>query len=395
MKYGLLSVAIKNLKRKSFRTGVLVLSIGLLVSILVFGTSFIVSVSSTLKRASERLGADVLVVPVGARDFAQEVLLETKVKTFYMDKSIIDIVKQVEGVDKITYQTYLSTVMGVCCDVPEAKVVAFNQDTDFIVGPWLKKAIGRELKTGEAIIGYGANENLGLLDIDRSVLFGKQFSFVGVLERTGTGLDDAIFFSDKNIDGVLEKGKTDLKEDEISLIFVKVKEGHDPEMVSRLIENASIKVDVIARNDMGNRINSNLKDISGMFIITIVLASVLSVFLAWTIFSAIVNERSREVGIMKALGARGHHIVKMFLLEVFMLGFMGSLSGIVLGTYLSISLSRIFNLLRDVAATMTLLERVEIGLFGLAVGVGVCMLGALSSIIRVKRLEPLAAMKEI
>ena len=45
MKYGLLYVALKNLKRKAFRTAVLVVSIGLLVSILVFGTSFLLSVS--------------------------------------------------------------------------------------------------------------------------------------------------------------------------------------------------------------------------------------------------------------------------------------------------------------------------------------------------------------
>lgn len=98
---------------------------------------------------------------------------------------------------------------------------------------------------------------------------------------------------------------------------------------------------------------------------------------------------------MRAIGARGHHIVWLFMLEVFMLGFMGSVVGIVIGNYLSLTLSRIFTLLRDMAATLTLTERVEVSILGLLVGVGICVVGALSSIIRIKKLEPLDALKEI
>lgn len=395
MKFGLLSVAIKNLKRKSFRTAVLILSIGLLVSILVFGLSFIVSVGGSLQRASDRLGADLLVVPMGARDYAEEVLLETKVKVFYMKRNIMDRVRQVEGVEEVTYQTYLETILGVCCDVPAAKVVAFNQDTDFIVSPWLKQAIGRRLKRGEAIIGHQAYENLGLLDVESSVLFGTKFDIVGALEKTDTGLDNAIFISDENIVDIIANSGVGISPDDISLIFVKLTEGLDSEQMGRKVENAILEVDVISRNDIGKRIISTLKDINRVFLITIVLASVLSVFLTWTIFSAIVNERAREIGIMRAIGARGFHIVRMFVIEVLVLGLLGSVAGVALGTYLSVALSRMFELLRDMAASLTLMERVEISLLGITVGVLICVLGALSSIVRVRNLEPLSVLKEV
>ncbi|MBI4823878.1 MAG: ABC transporter permease [Nitrospirae bacterium] len=394
MRFNLFSVAIKNLKRKSFRTVILILSIGLLVSILVFGTSFLLSVSSTLKRASDRLGADLLVVPMGARDYAEEVLLETKAKTFYMDSSMVERVKKVDGIEEVTYQTYLTTILGVCCDIPEVKVVAFNQETDFIVTPWLKKAIGRKLEKGEAIIGWEADRNLGLLDMEGSVLFGTKFKFVGVLEKTGTGLDNAIFISDENINEVIEKGKSGIKPCEISLIFTKVREGFDPVKVGRKVEGEIVEVDVIERSDMGKRIISTLKDINRVFLLTIILASLLSTFLAWAIFSAIVNERFREVGIMRAIGAKGSHIIRMFFIEVIVIGVLGSLIGIALGTYLSVSLSRVFTILRDVSATLTVFERIEVGILGLAIGTGICMIGAFSSIIRIKRLEPLKALKE-
>lgn len=395
MKFSLVSVALKNLKRKSFRTAILIVSIGLLVSILVFGSSFIISVGASLERASDRLGADILVVPTGARDFAEEVLLETKVKVFYMDKSIMDRVKAVEGIEKVTYHTYLETILGVCCDIPAAKVVAFDQDADFIVKPWLTKLIGRRLEKGEAIVGHEAYENLDLLEVDSSVLFNTRFNLVGVLEKTGTGLDNAIFITNENIDEIITKGAATLKKDEISLIFAKVKEGYDPYIVSRNVENEILEVDVIARSDIGKKIITTLKDINKVFLITILLACVLSIFLTWTIFSAIVNERSREVGIMRAIGAKGSHVMVMFIAEVFFVGLAGSLVGIALGTYLSLTLANVFTLLRDMAATLTLLERIQISLLGLLVGTGICIVGASSSIIRLRRLEPLRALKEL
>jgi putative ABC transport system permease protein len=383
------------LKRKSFRTAVLIVSIGLLVSILVFGSSFIISVSSSLQRASDRLGADVLIVPMGARDYAEEVLLETSVKTFYMDESIIDRVKRVEGIKTVTYQTYLSTIVGMCCDIPAAKVVAFNQDTDFIVGPWLKKAVGRKLEKNEVIIGREAYENFGLLDVDRSVFFNVVFDIVGVLEKTGTGLDNAIFMSDENISDIIYKSEVDLEAGQISLIFAKVEEGLDPLEVGRRVEGEILEVDIIERSDMGKKIISTLKDINSVFLITIILACVLSTFLAWSVFSAIANERFREVGIMRAIGAKGSHIVKVFLIEVLLLGLMGSIVGIVMGTYMSVTLSRVFTLLRDMAASLTMFERVEISLLGLVVGSGICIVGAVSSILRIKRLDPLTVLKEV
>lgn len=97
---------------------------------------------------------------------------------------------------------------------------------------------------------------------------------------------------------------------------------------------------------------------------------------------------------MKAMGAKNSDIVVMFTLEILILGFLGSVLGILLGTYLSLSLSDFFTLIKDMAATLSVLERVEIGLLGIVAGSGICMIGALSSIIRLKNLEPFAVIKE-
>ena len=392
--FTLFSLALRNLKRKPLRSGILIIAIGLLVSVLVFALSFIRRVDSGIKITSDRLGADLLIVPTGSRGAAEDVLLENKVKTFYMNKGLIERVRKIDGIDKVTDQTYLATITGECCDVPESVVVAFNQDTDFVISPWLNKALNRRLQKGEAIVGSESafNIHIGLTEVD-TVLFGNMFKMVGVLEKTGTGLDTAIFIDEENIRDILKNGRADLKSGQTSVIFAKVKKGFDPYMVAGKIEDTIIEVDVVARKDIGKNLIAALRDINRIFAVTVVLVTILSAFLAWSVFSAIAGERSREVGIMRAIGAKESHIVKLFLLEVFVIGGIGSLLGIISGTAVSMLLGKSFAMLKNLSTDLSITGRIVIGLVSFVSGAGICVLGALSPVHRMKKMEPLVVIK--
>jgi putative ABC transport system permease protein len=389
------SVALKNLKRKKFRTGVLIFAIALLVSLLIFAISFSVSVASSLKRASDRLGADLVVIPVGARGYAEEFLLESKNTSFYMPMSIIEKVRKIEGIKRLTYHTYLSTISGLCCDVPPTRIVAFEPKTDFIIKPWLQKAIGRELQVGEAIAGAITSENLGLglLDVEATI-FENRFKLVGVLEKTGTGLDNALFMTEENLKNIIASGKSPLKQGEISIIFTKLEKGYDPDYVGKVLEGEIPEVDVMARSDMGAKFITILADINKIFLLTTILASILTTFLVWAIFSAIANERSKEIGIMRALGAKESHIVHLYLIEVTVLGLLGSIMGALAGTHLSTLLADKFSLLKNISAGLTGGQQTLIALVGLLVGTIICISGAMMPINRIKKLEPLLVIKE-
>ncbi len=390
-----LSVALKNLRRKTFRTAVLVFAIALLVSLLVFAVSFAVSVASSLKKSSERLGADLVVVPVGARGFAEEFLLESKHTSFYMPINIIDRVRKIEGIETLTHHTYLSSISGLCCDIVPTRIVAFNPDSDFIINPWLQKSLGRPLQLGEAIAGYGTSENLGLglLDIEATI-FDNRFKIVGELEQTGTGLDNALFMTEDNLKNIIESGKSPLKKGEISIIFTKLKKGYDPDFVGRVLEGEIPEVDVVARSNMGEKFINTLADINKIFLLTTFLASILTTLLVWAIFSAIANERSKEIGIMRAIGARESHIVKLYLVEILLVGLLGSLVGVVAGTYLSALLAGTFSLLKNISAGLTVSQQAAIGLAGLLLGTSICVSGALLPVNRIKKMEPLLVIKE-
>lgn len=390
----LFPLAIKNLKRRPLRTWILVIAIGLLVSVLVFALSFVRRVDSGIRVTSDRLGADLLIVPAGSRGAAEDVLLENKVKTFYMDKGVMERVTKIKGIEKVTPQTYLATITGACCDVPESIVVAFNQDTDFVIKPWLTKKLARRLERGEAIVGSESafNIRLGLTEVD-SVLFGNVFKIVGVLDKTGTGLDTAIFIDENNIDDILKKGKATIKPGEISVIFARVKKGYDPLIVAAELEDTVIETDTMARKDIGKNLINALRDINRIFLISIVLASILAAFLAWAVFSGIANERSKEVGIMRAIGAKESHVMKLFLCEVIVIGGIGSLIGIFSGTLLSFLLAKGFTILKNISSDLGVIERLVIAIAGFVIGTGVCVVGALAPIRRIKKIEPLIVLK--
>jgi putative ABC transport system permease protein len=391
--FTLFSHAVRNLSRRPTRTAILVVAIGLLVSVFVFALSFVRRVDSSIRTASDRLGADLIVVPTGSRGAAEDVLLDNAVKTFYMDRSLVEKVRAVKGVARVTPQTYLATIAGGCCDVPESIVVAFDQEGDFVVGPWLARKLGRRLQRGEAVVGSESafNINLGLTEVDRK-LFGTIFRMVGVLEKTGTGLDTAIFVDERSVDEIFRNGNARAPPGSVSVVFVKVDEGDDPGRVAGVIEDTLIEVDAVARRDVGQNLLRALGDVRRVFLVTLLLASVLAASLAWAVFSGVANERTREVGLMRAMGAKESHVVKLFLVEVLLVGALGSLVGVLSGTGLSFVLVKGFALLKN-ASDLGVGERLAIAALGFVIGTGICIVGALSPLRSTRRTEPLVVLK--
>jgi putative ABC transport system permease protein len=137
-----------------------------------------------------------------------------------------------------------------------------------------------------------------------------------------------------------------------------------------------------------------LGDLNRVFIVTVSLAAVLSVFLVWAVFSAIANERSWEIGIMRALGARGGHISTIFFTEVLFIGAIGSVIGVAAGTAVSIFLAKNFILLKNVSVDLHILERTLISLVSFLAGAGICVVGALGPVNRLKKMEPILAIRK-
>jgi hypothetical protein len=107
------------------------------------------------------------------------------------------------------------------------------------------------------------------------------------------------------------------------------------------------------------------------------------------------NERRREVGILRAIGAHKSHIMKMFLSEALIISLTGGFIGIGIGNYLIHHLAGNFDLLSRLGAyTSVSLLNIFYSLLAMLIGVGVCLIGAAIPVIRLAALEPLQAIKD-
>jgi ABC-type antimicrobial peptide transport system permease subunit len=109
-----------------------------------------------------------------------------------------------------------------------------------------------------------------------------------------------------------------------------------------------------------------------MDVFTVFLASVASISLLvggigiMNIMLVSVTERTREIGIRMAVGARSKHVQYQFLIESVVLGLLGGVAGILTGVGASLILSKLFNwpqLISPLAVVGSAVFSIAIGVF--------------------------------
>ena len=148
------SLALANIKRKPYRTAALTVLVALAAGVL-FGTLLLTaSIKGGLKGINTRIGADLMIVPEGYETQAEGVLLSGEPSYFYMEKSIEETVRGIQGVAAVTSQFYLTSLSESCCDFP-IQIIGFDPSSDFIIKSWARKKV---LSTsGDEIILAGSN----------------------------------------------------------------------------------------------------------------------------------------------------------------------------------------------------------------------------------------------
>lgn len=156
-----------------------------------------------------------------------------------------------------------------------------------------------------------------------------------------------------------------------SQIAVKVKPDYDDEEASeRIIKTLERSTDISGGYMITNlsKQKENIANIIQIFTLVLTCVGIVSLFVSglsiMNVMLVSVTERTREIGIKKALGASGRIIVTEFLTEAVMITLIGALAGIVFGTIVSLLGAGVIGL--------TLSPRIDImmavTLFSMAVG---------------------------
>lgn len=325
----------RNLIKKPLRTTALLTIAAFLVFAMFGGSITILSIRRGIDNLQARLGADVIVVPDEAKeknDF-ESILIDGTPGYFYMDKSYLDQVASMEGVDWISPQYYLASSAASCCSEP-LQIIGFDPETDFFIQPWIDERYKKELDEFDVVVGSGVTIPVG----GSLRIYDEECTIVAKLDNTGTGLDKSVYMTGdtvkKLIDAAKNKGFNILSEgtpdDVISTVYVKLKDGYSADTFSNQINFHMDGVQAIKTKNMLIGISDGLAGISGTITSLIAVVWIMSLVIMLIAFSMLINERKKEFAILRTIGMSRGMLAKIILSESASISIIGGVIGILL-----------------------------------------------------------------
>ena len=347
--------------------------------------------------------------PMGQSQFTEQttssddpILTDSDISAISEAKGVIVVSGIVSGRGELEYlsQTVSVTIEGVD---PIAWGEITNSELDS----------GRLLSYGDTsgvIIGYSIANNM----FDKPLTVNTQikiedttFKIVGILAQSGTG---SFGGDDRTVYMTLTAARNlidDVDSGEYSSIEVKITDADLFQEVSENVENVLYASRLVTEDtqdftvtssaSMAETIQSSMETLSFFFIgIAAISLLVGAIGIANTMFMSVM-ERTRLIGILKSLGTRNSEIMKLFLAESGIIGFMGGLLGIFLGLILVGIISNMgFNLMgigRSAASTSMAVVSLDLIIFALAFSTVIGVISGLIPARKASKLQVVEAMR--
>jgi putative ABC transport system permease protein len=268
-----------------------------------------------------------------------------------MTERELSLVKKIQGVAEIAGQLY-GTANVRFNDIQRPRLLASlpkkTEDARLVIESSLYKIDeGRMLRSRDsmkAMIGYSVAHGKTFAKTikigNKLIINGEKFEVIGILERVGDpGLDGSVIMSEEDTRRVLEE------EDVYTYLIAKTAFGTDPDDVAERIERKLRKdrhqkegqedFTVQTSTELIESFNVVLNIVQFVFVgIAAISLLVGGVGIMNTMYTAVL-ERTREIAVMKAIGAKNSEIMKIFLIESGTLGVAGGVIGIIIGVSIS------------------------------------------------------------
>ncbi|UNC91385.1 ABC transporter permease [Candidatus Contubernalis alkaliaceticus] len=239
---------------------------------------------------------------------------------------------------------------------------------------WDVESPGKEMALGETLQVSVAGEPLTL-------------TVVGILEKTGSKDDFSTFTTMETVQKLLHL------EDRVAMVNIQVE---DTGLIPETIENVQAIPDVqaVTSAQVMGTLQNLIETGQNMFFMVMLVALFVGGLGTMNIMLMSVFERTREIGMMKAVGASGSKIFQMFILEGVLICLAGGILGAAAGWVISLMGNFILDQFVSVvpshwtAQVSWYILGVSIG-FPLLVGV----LAALYPAIRASSLDPMEALR--
>ncbi len=248
---------------------------------------------------------------------------------------------------------------------------------------------------GVVVVGADLVDKLGA-EVGKTVTVrGETFEVVGIMEKTLTAPDSTVMMSLADAQQLFVKSLPEMMQGSVdptalatgAMVFVEP--GVDPDVLAPVIEGQVSGITASGPQDFADQVGGATKILNaiifGVALISLLVGG-LSVINTMTMS---VTERTREIGIRKAIGASHLQVVRQFLAEAGIIGCIGGVSGLVLGW----AFTQVANAAGNDAGTALFLVT---GRLALGAVLFAMLLGVVSGIypsLHAARLHPVAALR--
>ena len=331
------NLALQNLGRRKSRTLLLLAAVAVCSGAIFTGAVLMRSIETSMAVGFTRLGADMLVIPAGTLTNITAALLTAEPTDLTLDASELPRLERLKGVRRAAPQLIFRTDASGYGGGELIDLIAFDPDRDITVQPWLEQHLDRPLREGDVIVGGRRAEPLG----SELLLFGRPLTAYGKLGKTAVGTHErGLFITFATLDELRDimrqicGTKAPLEPNKLSGVLLELAPGATTQQVrfAALANFPDIKV--VAGESMLTSIRQGLAALLNGVLGLMVIMFVSTALMVSVLFSAIITERRRELGLLKAIGARSGQIIGMLLTEAALATALGGVMGCVLGVLL-------------------------------------------------------------
>lgn len=385
-------LAIHSIRHRKLRSWLTVIGIIIGVAAIISLMTMSRSLESTIQQQFETFGANRILI--SAKGFQGPGTLSQGLTT-----------DDVNTIEKIPGFKYVLPGLFRSAEINYRKEVGFTlvgglpaeHYVSFFKDSGLELQQGRMIKEGEkfvAIIGSRVAEEMFSkeLRLGNKITIGKiDFKIVGIIEEIGNAQDD------NQINIPLDAAREIFHEPEsVDTIIAQVKSAADIPLLQEKIEKelerkrGDTNFQVLTATQILEQINQVL---GVMQIVLVGIAAISLVVGAIGIMNSMytsVLERTKEIGIMKSIGARNNDILQIFLIESGFIGLVGGLIGTLIGSGMALAVGPFAK-----SAGFPLIITLEplVLLFGLLFAFIVGMISGILPAYQASRLKPVDALR--
>ncbi|HWQ67165.1 MAG TPA: ABC transporter permease [Methanospirillum sp.] len=317
----LFTLALRNLRRRRIRTILTIIGVAIAVAVLFSLLAFNAGYEKELTKEVDNLGIHLLAVPKGCPYEAASMIIHGGVIPKYLNTTDLNAVREVPGVAIATpILLHQFTLNGT------PHIVYGIESSDMLKLRSYWKVEGRFFSNEEKqvmVVGKGLAEKEHLY-VGQKLLFGpkkESFEIIGILDRTGSQEDEFHFVP------LAETQRVFGKENKVNAIAVLVNDVTKIGSIADDIEKIP-EVQVVTMTQVTGTIMNLVGSARTLLFSLIAVAVVISAFGITNTLLMSVHERTREIGMLKAIGASSSDIAIMILTETVVITTLGGCAGV-------------------------------------------------------------------